>query len=119
MTTQQKDTYTVTEIDKGGDHVSIVIIVGEDGSLRILDHSYGRSADEMYGEGRDVEHWLDLCADSVQKLMTKLTGGATPDAADDLAKLLVKKFESQNLALQSIKELCAEKGISYKEELWH
>ena len=120
MTIQSKreDTYRITKIDIGGNHVSISIVVSEDGSIRILDLSYGRLADEMYGEGRDVEHWLDLGFDSVRKLLSRMTGEATPDAANDLAKLLARIYEGQNLALRSIKELCDEKGVDYKEDFW-
>ena len=54
-----EDSYKITEIDIGGNRTLISIIVNADDSLRILDYSYGRLADEMYGEGRDVEHcWL-------------------------------------------------------------
>ena len=113
-----EDSYKITEIDIGGNRTLISIIVNADDSLRILDYSYGRLADEMYGEGRDVEHWLDLDADSIQQLMSAMTGEATPDAAHGLAKLLAKNYAGQNLALRSIKELCDGKGIDYKEEFW-
>ena len=115
---KRDDTYKVTDIDAGGNHVSISIIVSEEGSLRILDQSYGVLVDEMYGNGRDVEHWLDLDANAVRKLVTEMTGETAPGTADELAKLLAKTYKGQNLALRSIKETCDENGIEYKEEYW-
>lgn len=49
MTIQSKckDSYIITEFDNGGNYTSVSIIVSEDGSLRIVDHSYGPLADEV------------------------------------------------------------------------
>lgn len=120
MTIQRKleDSYKITEIDRGGNHIAVSITVNDDGSFHILDHSYGLLADAMYGDGRDVEHWLDIGADAVRKFSTEMTGAATPDAANDLAKLLAKTYQGENLALKSIKDLCDKKNIDFKEEFW-
>ena len=120
MTNQSKskDRYEVTKINTGYDYISVSITVNDDGSLRIDDHTFGAWADKNYGKYRDVEHWLDLDAAAVRKLLTVMTGNATPDAASELAKRLAKDYAGQNLALRSIKELCDRKSIEYQEERW-
>jgi hypothetical protein len=110
--------YTLTRIERDDLSLAIDIDINDDGSLHIMDWSMGRAADEMFGAGRDVEHWIDIDAESVRELVCRLTGSVSSNPGIQLAGILVGKFAGQSSALSSIIDLCNNEGIAYKEGHW-
>ena len=106
----------ITKIDTVANYVSISIVVNDDGSIRVSDYSDGEVAEEVYGH--DVDHYLDLDAQAVKKLVHRMQREVPDGSPVELANHIAERFKGQNLALTSIKELCDQFDVPYCEEFW-
>jgi len=110
--------YRVADLQVGGNVIVVTATAADNGGLTIHDLSYGRAADLFYGEGRDVEVWLELGPDSVATLATHFFGAAVENPADEVSKLLASLYQDDSRALSKIQQMLDELQIKYKKEMW-
>lgn len=110
---------SITNYSHGDDDlISVDIHLEPNGGLTILDYAYGPLADELFGEGQDVEHWVELDTDSVSALLKKLVAEVPENPAEELARILAVAYSGDTRALSAIKALCDKNKIAYEEEFW-
>ncbi len=110
--------YEITDADIGGNVIKIDVIVQDDGGLQVFDWSMGPAADQFYGEGRDVESWIDITADATRELSVKLLRDWVEQPADDVAKHLAERYAGDTRASSKIKDLLDELDVPYREHMW-
>ena len=76
--------YQIADLELGGTVIQIDITANDDGSLKIFDWSCGEAVDKFYGEGRDVEHWLDITPEATRQLSVKLFHDWIDDPAEQV-----------------------------------
>ena len=109
----------VTRVSRTDDDlISVDITLEPKGGLRIEDYCYGPVVDEFYGEGQDVEHWIELDAAAVNLLLNELISVVPEAPAKTLANILAATYEGDTKALSCIKKLCDKHRVRYEEEYW-
>lgn len=110
--------YQVADLSVGGNTIKVSVTVEADGSLTILDLSYGPAADACYGEDRDVEHQLTISPEAVNQLSEHLFGRVVNRPAGEVAKQIAAMYEGDSGALRKIQEMLDQKEIRYDQMLW-
>jgi len=106
-------------VRKDGDPcISVTINVNEDGSLRIADVSRGSLADEIFGQGRDVESWIDIVPAEVARLAGRLLDEDSERTGDEVARRLTEQFRGDVNALNKILSLLDRLHIAYERGTW-
>lgn len=110
--------YQIADLENGGNFIKIDVTAGDDGSLNIFDLSYGETADMFYGEGRDVEHWIDITPEATRQFSVVLFSKWLDDPANEVAKHLAAVYKGDRGALRRIKAFLDEKSVPYEIMLW-
>ncbi len=110
--------YQIADVERGGNIIKIDVTVQDDGGVRTFDWSMGSAADEFYGEGSDVEHWLDITPEAARQLSVKLFRDWVEQPAEDVAKYLVTRFQGDTKAISKIQALLDELDVPYEQHLW-
>ena len=113
-----KHRYQIADLENGGNVIDVTATAEDDGSLTIFDLSYGPAADAFYGEGRDVEVWLTIPPEAVNRLSEHLFGQLVDNPVDQAARLLAAIYEGDSLALRKIKETLDGNNIQYEKMMW-
>lgn len=111
--------YQIVDLSIGGNTIDVTATVEDDGGLTIYDLSYGTAADQCFGEGRDVEVWLEIPPDGVRQLSEKLLGRVVEHPGDDLAGHLASKYADDSQMLSKIQALLDDNEIRYEKSFWH
>ncbi len=110
------NSFQVTRLENASNLTIVSIDVRENGSLVVNDWSTGDFADKCYG--RDVDRYLELGPESVEKLLSSLKITADSKTPESLANYLTRQYKGENRALTKIRDVCDQHGVQYKEEFW-
>ncbi len=110
------NSFQVTHRENASNLTIVTIDVLENGSLVVRDWSTGDFADEVYGA--DVDRYLELGPESVEKLLSSLKITADLKTPESLANYLTRQYKGENRAMTKIRDLCDQHGVQYKEEFW-
>jgi len=113
-----KQRYQVADSRSGGNVIIVTITVEDDSSLTVYDLSYGPIADQWWGEGRDVEVWLKISPEEVNRLANCLLDREVEDPAGESAQLLAAIYKDDTTALRRIQGLLDQHEIQYSEMVW-
>ncbi len=110
--------YEIADLLIGGNTINVTATVEDDGSLTIFDLSFGPSADAFYGAGRDVEVWLTIPPDAVNRLAECLFGQLVDNPADKAARHLAANYQGDSSAYRKIEAFLDQNNIQYESAMW-
>ena len=110
------NSFQVTRLENASNLTIVSIDVRENGSLVVNDWSTGDFADEVYGA--DVDRFLELGPESVEKLLSSLKITADSKTPESLADYLTRQYKGENRAMTKIRDLCDQHGVQYELESW-
>ena len=110
--------HTIADVEIGSNVIKIDVTAQDDGGLKIFDWSMGSVADEMFGDDRDVEHWIDITPAATRELSVKLFRDWVDDPADEVARHLATRYLGDTKALHNIRTLLDELDVPYKRHMW-